>query len=113
LSDVFSAGGAHPTPALREEQGPNLLSHHQAIADRNLAARQLCLGFSNIEREQIGNPWFAGIRRKSSKSSDAKVSKLVSQIKAPSNVVSDTARRGLAAMLHSEDVFSRYQRRSV
>jgi hypothetical protein len=38
------------------------------------------------------------------KSSDADVSKLMPEIKVPSNVVSDTALRGLAAKLHTGDV---------
>ena len=43
------------------------------------------------------------VRLVAKKSSDAKVSKLMPEIKVPSNVVSDTALRGLATKLHNRD----------
>jgi hypothetical protein len=45
-----------------------------------------------------------GLKRFDNESSGLNVSKLVSQIKVPSNVVSDTALRGLAARLHRGDL---------
>jgi hypothetical protein len=51
--------------------------------------------------------------RFANESSDRNVSKLVSGIKVPSNVVSDTARRGLAAKLHHGDVLRGCQHRIV
>lgn len=44
--------------------------------------------------------------------SDANVSKLMSQIKVPSNVISDTAPRGLAAKLHTGDALPSCHHRS-
>ena len=52
-------------------------------------------------------------RRFDNKSSDLTFSKLVSEIKVPSNVVSDTALRGLAAKLHTGDVLRGCQHRSA
>ena len=51
--------------------------------------------------------------RFANESSDRNVSKLVSGIKVPSNVVSDTALRGLAAKLHTGDVLRGCQHRSA
>jgi hypothetical protein len=53
------------------------------------------------------------LTRFANESSDRNVSKLVLEIKVPSNVVSDTALRGLAAKLHSGDVLRGCQHRSA
>jgi hypothetical protein len=53
------------------------------------------------------NRWFLGTNastRFANESSDRNVLKLISGIKVPASVVSDTALRGLAAKLHTADV---------
>jgi hypothetical protein len=63
--------------------------------------------------ENVGLPAVVAISRSTDKSSEGNVPKPVSQIKMPSNVVSDTARPGLAATLHSRDAPRRRQPRGV
>ena len=61
--------------------------------------------------ESVGFLAFVSIIWEPGRYSDRNVSKLVSEIKVPSNVVSDTARRGLAAKLHTGDVLRGCQHR--
>ena len=66
-----------------------------------------------IASKMVGLTALVAVSLVADKSSDANVSKLVPEIKVPSNVVSDTALRGLAAKLHTGDALRSCQPLSV
>jgi hypothetical protein len=64
-----------------------------SVMNNNVRLEIRCLLKSSSASKSVGLPALVCVSRESSKSSGAKVCKLVSQIKVSSNVVSDTARR--------------------